>query len=1027
MDDTILKDMLAETSVNNTFDITSVEYTNKMLSENSFWYLYQLQKDYIVFKEYHFKTKNSNNDNATAFGDMYLDVNGRVCIDVDTELIHLHKRHNFYHSKFYKEELSLTDIQNNPELFQRIPLLIIDNKSIFDYKIRMNEKYVTFILPFKMDFILYGDRQYKEHTTDLFLFANKLKVYNLTTNKSMLNQYGGVDTVPASLINKSLTFENGGTYFVFIMSKSGYFHSTFQTAQVETSKLLRVTMDDEVLKSLQSSSGNITLKIYYIEGLHEHKPYNSVMTSIPMNAIEIKSQVALIERKPGVHYNMPIPTENTMVLKLDRATKGWVSFKENTTSIKYPNMYIINDDNMVNRDKYRLFYFYHIGYDLHYEHIFDFWYKFLGRKFPTLSMEEIINKMYFGDLNIFSSDDLRNADKWFKTFKEIFNYVDHKYSYGTVDYVKYENNQSPFEYKVNKLKDFIKYNQDALRQYVLTQNKTRDNYELYVKNVDLPSRVRYNTDQELKYNHLDFGGEPYYVFQFSNVARNGLLTMRLFIDGLFNVNYYHIYENLVDYIYIPAEDLTETSYIEIEMFHSYEYSTQVAYPYVNYSIELSLSPKNNSLPTKKDLIFTNGITGETLDSGLFKIERLVDGVYYDIDYINEDLSEDSKRYEVDFSVIDNIRITALEESVTNIYVNIDIFKKSYLRVVKPSMAAFPSTSIKNVKFNGDIDYLRLFVNGRLLSRNMMSVRYGGGNVNVQAFVMCYPGDTFVIDITPYKYEHIYTTDKLEDTRYPIVDLKDYIDKPIDVRYYDIFLNGRKLTKNEVYPLNSHLVTFTNIHSLNGLTIFQKDRDYEYFGVDYTEYDYPFDIGDLINKDEISDDDKNDIIKNEVNDTKDNDIPDNPITDDEEEILIEPDENMLVRLFYYTELMPLEYVTPNEVQFLDEAIETDFEEDIYIPYMVHRDIDNAIKSGPITGIYTISGDDSSTFYVSNINTLDLSDTSGQSKQTWNPYDYTTNNVLLLNPDVHAMDADEIYLTGGDALNERDEDIVEEPNG
>ena len=986
MDGTNLEKMLAETSVNNTFELKSVEYTNKMLNENSFWYLYQLQKDYICFKEFHFKTKNSDNPNAIAYGDMYLDVKGRVCIDVNTELLYLHKRHSFYHSKFYKKEFTLTDIENNPALFQRIPLLIIDNRSIFDYQIRLNEKCVTFILPFKMDFILYGDKRYIDHKTDLFLFPNRLKSYKLTTNKSMLNQYGGYDKIPAQLIGNDVRFEDDGTYLVFLMSKSGSWHSSFQTAKAVSDILLDVTMDESVKQAIATTSGNLTLKILYVKEMYEYVPYNGVLTSTPLNAIEIESQVALIEREPGIHYNMPIPTENTMVLKLDRTKNKWITYKENTTRIKYPNMYLISDENMMNRDKYRLFYFYYKGYDLHYDHIFDFFYRFLERKYSPMSIEEIINKMYFKDPSILKKEDEPYAEKWFDTFSKVFEYNDFHYSYGTVDYVKYKNNQSPFEYKVNQLKDFVLHDQYALKKYVLMQNRIRDNYELYVSKIDLPSRIRYDTSQELKYNHLDFGGKPYYVFQFSNTARNGLISMRIFIDGLLNVDYHHIYENLVDYIYIPASDLTENSYIEIEVFHSYQYSKQIAFSYVGEEIYVEFPRKENVTPTKQDLLLSNGITGESLSFESFKIERMVDGNFYDINYVNEDVPEDNKRHDIDFSIIDKFRITALDESVTNIYVNLDIYKNSYLRVVKPKVSTFPSTAIKNVKFNGDIDYLRVFVNGRLVSRNLITIRTGGGNINVQVLLMVNPEDTLVIDITPFKYEHVYSVSELEDRKYPIVDLKEYIDKPIDIRYFDIFLNGRKLTKNEVYPLNSHLLTFNNIHSLSGLNIFQRDRDYEYFGVDYTEHDYPFDLGDLIDHDGVTDDEEDDAIKDEIDDNKDPDAPDNGNDNTEEEVPQEPDENMLFRLFYYTELLPRVYLDPNIVQFEDELIQTDFEEDIYIPYMIH-----------------------------------------ESRTPSNPNDYTTNNVLILNPDVHYNDAEEVYMVGGDALNDRDADVVEEPNG
>jgi hypothetical protein len=108
------------------------------------------------------------------------------------------------------------------------------------------------------------------------------------------------------------------------------------------------------------------------------------------------------------------------------------------------------------------------------------------------------------------------------------------------------------------------------------------------------------------------------------------------------------------------------------------------------------------------------------------------------------------------------------------------------------------------------------------------------------------GDVIYIEVTPYRYKQIYYKRDIHpsDTEdinemYDIIDLKTIIDKPFDIRYYDIYINGKKLSINNCIPLDPWSVKLVNLKSKYNLVIFEKERDFEFYGIDFTkEHPYP---------------------------------------------------------------------------------------------------------------------------------------------------------------------------------------------
>ena len=188
------------------------------------------------------------------------------------------------------------------------------------------------------------------------------------------------------------------------------------------------------------------------------------------------------------------------------------------------------------------------------------------------------------------------------------------------------------------------------------------------------------------------------------------------------------------------------------------------------------------------------------------------------------------------------------------------------------------------------------------------------------------GDLLYIDITPYRYTQIYHKKTLL-RKGALIDLKGVINKPFDVRYYDIYLNGRKLSYNNIFTITPWKIAIVNMKSNYNLDIYERERDWEYFGLDYSETTYYFSFDELVNSQIVSDEEFKKLIIDRINELKDPRLVIHPNTFDEEpldysdDLLIYP----IFFIFYYDELVPKTYVNPDELQFNVNFIRENFEE------------------------------------------------------------------------------------------------------
>ena len=170
----------------------------------------------------------------------------------------------------------------------------------------------------------------------------------------------------------------------------------------------------------------------------------------------------------------------------------------------------------------------------------------------------------------------------------------------------------------------------------------------------------------------------------------------------------------------------------------------------------------------------------------------------------------------------------------------------------------------------------------------------------------------------------------------LLNLKNIITKPFDIRYYDVYINGRKMSLNNVMSITPWEITFVNLKSNYNLIIYERDRDWEYFGLNYKEDIYYLTLDHLLEKNLISEEEKKKLIKEIIDERKHKDLIIKPNTNDETKMDYQyDDENILeiiFHVFYFDELIPKTFYNGDVFQTTEEIMMDTFPE-VYYEYVV----------------------------------------------------------------------------------------------
>lgn len=1006
---TNLQNLLRESLLNNSYDYDAMHNTLRHTWENSYSYLHTLQKSYIEYEEMHYFSNDIDSWNTKKIGKLYVSKLLEACFDIEYDFIHVCNREEFYHSDYYFTQFTIADMVSHPEIFHKLPIIIIDDKVIWDYKLRANNGTFTITLPFGRSFVVDTKRNleedriiYLDHKIQIMVvdntFYERITLNRMTLNLNSTNHSISIDT---SLLS-SLVTKKEGLYCLSIHSPNsngkGYeLGTSLVICELKNGKLTAQLSNDDFDK-VNRNALNMYVSVVFINKLHHHILYNGNSYS---ECIGDECNLFMIQQDDLNPYAMPIPVENLVVLKRFSETGNYQLVRNvDTVELYYPNIYRIKDESRKSGDRYYIYYFYHYAEDFEYTPIHSFFYQFLSIRFNHEPIEKTIDTIYRGtaDMSSFNSEQLTEFEN---TFKKIMEYQYYNHQYGDIDFFKRYTketgnaNKLPVEYKDETIKNWINVNPYVLRDYVLEQDKLYTPvYHLWTNAIDLASRRRTSTVPEMgsEGNELD---EECYVFSFrnENTTSGKLLNARIFVDGIFVMNTHQVRHYFTDYFYIPVNMVTNDSYIEIEIFPSYAYKESFNFSSLSDKKEISLfEPLDKIFPTNQDLYFITADGHKVLHDKSNLIES-TDATGYDsvilkntqtlsltsnetdglIHVYGNDLFKVTAKYvdgdfeikttdaekPVKFTRLNKFEIQPVSDIVLNKNLDVCISKVPNGIEYMIEEDGYPYLSLIENNFKFSVDYIRIFKNGRLVPRQRYAFLSSYTYPRLLFLDYYHRGDIIYIDITPYRYKEIYYQEELEKGQ-TLIDLKGVITKPFDIRYYDVYMNGRKLSLNNVFTISPWQITLTNLSSIYNLQIFEKERDWEYFGTNYNEIKYYYTIEDLFNSSFITEEERNEIIKSMIDKAKDQNLNIKPNTNNEDKLDFEDLRQFVyVWLFYFNELMPKTYVNPDRVQFDNIIMEEEYPtiDEVYkqIPELSSRNVSEKTRRANYPDVVALNPD------------------------------------------------------------------------
>ena len=654
----------------------------------------------------------------------------------------------------------------------------------------------------------------------------------------------------------------------------------------------------------------------------------------------------------------------------------------------YPNLYQITDNSMEYRDLYRVYYFYRDDSDMVYTPLCAYYAEYLKLHYNyKFTLEEIINMVYFRldgyDKNFYLIENHGATpdgtpgvvegtalNQFYAVFEKFLAYMDYDYMYGTPDFMDdYIGEDIPLQYKIAKMREFVRADYHTLMEYVHRQQNKTHLLHFFVNTVELRNRLRRSTRKEnphkqaafansyevvdpgkvgsfkvvdnedynpTKEIHIDdvkivlstvslgdyvmpIGLEDQYVFTFKNPSKTDVLPIKIYIDGLLTVNYTMIEVFGMEYIYIRARLIADDSYIMVEI------DTEMA-----NAQRIPVVVENEDTWIACHFLNTPGITYTMNDIVVRDTnDKVIDKSEYEILLTEND---------IDYSMIDKRhdrineygRMTDIKIRVTNgpfpREIVVVLNKMSFIKSVIATRRGYCRFDIKGLGVNPDIRLTRMYFNGRLVSPSFYKTIKQSGREYIQTRIFCQKGDEFLFEYAPYAKDILFEIEEFSQN--DPFDFSDILDKPVDAEYYEFFVNGRRLGLPNLFEFGPHHCLFRGLVSKYLLAVYQKERDFEYFGYDMINLDlsenthhYYFEPIELIENTFISEEEKNELLDIFINHVKHPDAVIKPNQDLENpvEYVVANEVMADLQIFYFEEVLPLTLGDPNKLQFLQEFI------------------------------------------------------------------------------------------------------------
>lgn len=466
-----------------------------------------------------------------------------------------------------------------------------------------------------------------------------------------------------------------------------------------------------------------------------------------------------------------------------------------------------------------------------------------------------------------------------------------------------------FAYKINRFKEFIDNDYKYLISYLYNKLKGKMRHYIYMNKLDLTTRIRVDNGNECfptpnvpfdvyrkDYTEVTFPEERY-LFSLPKSILGPDEVFRFFIDNLAVMpNSYHLQADADWYhLYIPCSMITDNSILEIEKFPKYDTIIRISDDESKTGKFIFTKPKDIPRVYVNNLHIYNTDTFEYVPSEAYTIT--IKDKYTGEDIVVTNKSRASISDVAEINIIDDNYIgqpmSVAVKTYPRFYCNDDATELLYVNVYN------------DVEVGRDL--IRPFVDGLFLTPHLFITDYDtetsglyNGTLKVVVNTDLSNSD-FMVDIMPSAMKMEYNKRGIFCDEIGFVDTGDSLSLPIDLKWYDIYVNGRKLNKSNIEIISPNKFFIKEIDSRKNIEIWLRgDAPLEF---KFNQYDETID-------DELFDDEK---LREIIRDSKD--LLEDSLADIYDEIVI----NFLAELDDFIDtFLRYSFINPNEQQ-LDEDV------------------------------------------------------------------------------------------------------------
>lgn len=766
-------------SLNNTFDLQAAEKALLDIQISSFKYLYEIQLKSTGVKRFDFNMGDLVRSDRIDHDVRYYP-RSWVYIIQDNFIAH-NKRLEFRNSKFYSKTISFQEIISQPDIFTSSFLLFIDGK-LYNNLIHIFCKEDKTVLIFNLNEKPAKSGINKELLESMMknnVRATFFMLPNHAGGSYDFNQYTFArydKQVPLSLFGIEDNFKYEDKFMCTVTNKAD---NETKVCTIDNSLDTVYFLDDTVEKSNFST---FTIDVFSLRHV-----FQTVQLSRSEEWFTLEIQ------------ECPIATQNCLIM-----TDNNELLHDVHVELFYPNIYHVVGDRPANTPLKILVFYYDDTANklLEYHNHLAVYYKYVSN---------VLDKYKNGTILQIIKDYVPVECKYtINNFKETVWFDDH------------------YKFKSEYLRELIHADGNNFIAYLKRQCKKPNAFYLDMKNIDLASRIRTDNSDVDEPTWIEEFDTPRYMFIFKNEFRTTFNNILFSIDGINYTPDKHYYTTKYEYIYIPVDLIKEDSIIEVEKIKTFLREEIATFTSINDEKIYKISMYDDKVEVyHNDIFVTNQETKEYLEKEDYTVSALLDGEWIDI---NDD------RY---YPIKTEYKVRINNEALIGVPLKINI-KKNFARQIHKIETFEQTFTLLTFEFdmNKDPRHIRLYKNGRVVPRNDYEVIFNANAINEMAYIEFArekkQDDEFIIECVPYKMKEVYYQ-RFVDVN-SLIDLYGSIDKPLNLKWYDFYLNGRKLTKQNIEIISPCKFILRNVNSDRNLTIVQNDRDDEEWYGFYTPTD-----------------------------------------------------------------------------------------------------------------------------------------------------------------------------------------------